>query len=169
MVWTILLCWYRSLVLLYSFWKTCQKNSPKTNEPPKTPPQLSAWILNLFKPTSATSNLNCYVCARKFNLWGASRHWSVLLNSASGPSRILAWAWFGRQHDQGTWVRLCTRGHTTERRGLRFVVLQMHPWLWYLKRHCCLDRQALCVPGTELQVTFYDLYDSFPIFMRIPI
>lgn len=171
MVWTILLCWYSSLVLLYSFRETCLKKCPQTNKLPKTPPLLSAWILDIFKPTSATSNLNCYMSMLE-NLicWVflGNGTQSVLLNFETSPSRISAWAWFGRQHDWETWVRLCTCGHTMETRGLRSVVLQIHPWLWYLKRCCCLDRWAHCVPGTELKITFYDLYDSFPIFMRIP-
>lgn len=37
------------------------------------------------------------------------------------------------------------------------------------KKSCGLDRQALGIPGTELKITFYDLHNSFPIFMRIPI
>lgn len=31
-----------------------------------------------------------------------------------------------------------------------------------------MDRQELGVSGTELKITFYDLYNSSPIFLRIP-
>lgn len=87
----------------------------------KAPCKISAWILDLLKPPSATCNFMYYVCARKFSLRGASRHWHP--NSATKV--WTAWMWSGRQHCQGICIKLCIYGHTLKRRALKFVAPQI--------------------------------------------